>query len=137
MKSIDREPEVWRRLARSALTIYGLTGARLRPLRGLKLRGVFQVDAWERGARTRFVLRIHGPDENQTQLRSVLDWLVALRRDTDLGVPEPVAAPDGAFLVEIPDPLDGNDQPGRSTCEPCGSCRTASSISPPSSPSAL
>jgi Ser/Thr protein kinase RdoA (MazF antagonist) len=89
-------------MAHVALGAYGLSGARVRPLRGLELRGVFRVDAWERGVPARFVLRLHGPGEDTLKLRSVLDWLVALRRDTDLGVPEPVAARGGALLVEVP-----------------------------------
>ncbi len=55
----------WRRLAESVLAAYGLTAARITPLRGLKLQGVFQIDAREQGARARFVLRVHGPGEDR------------------------------------------------------------------------
>jgi Ser/Thr protein kinase RdoA (MazF antagonist) len=97
------EAKTWRRIAERALPAYGLTEARLRPLQGLKHRGVYRVDAMERGAPSRFVLRIHAPDDNRQDLRSVLDWLVALRRDTGLGVPEPVPTLDGKLLVDIAD----------------------------------
>ena len=99
------DPPNWRRIARRALDPYGLTGARLRPLRGLKARGVFRVDALgthNRHTSSRYVLRIHGPEDNRQQLRSVLLWLAALRTDTDLGVPEPVPTTDGELLSEVP-----------------------------------
>lgn len=37
-----------------------------------------------------YVLRIHNPNGHIVpQIRSELQWLMALRQDTDLGVPEP------------------------------------------------
>ncbi|MBZ0276090.1 MAG: phosphotransferase, partial [Anaerolineae bacterium] len=42
-------------------------------------------------------------------IQSELVWLAALRRDTPLGVPEPITAPDGNSVVFIP--VDGLDAP--------------------------
>lgn len=84
-----------RGVAGIALARYGLAGARLRLLahRGTTL---FQVDAPD----GRFVLRVYrAGGSSDAHIRSELAWLGALRRDTDLTVPEPVAARDGALLI--------------------------------------
>ena len=88
-----------RRLGRTALASYGLEDARLTLLR-FENNTTFRVDA----SRGRYLLRInrpqvHGPDT----ISSELAWLSALRRDTDLGVPEPVAALDGSLVVIVND----------------------------------
>jgi Ser/Thr protein kinase RdoA (MazF antagonist) len=63
----------------------------------------FRVD--ERGD-DRFVLRIHRvtgspfhPPRTPAEIRSEILWLAALRRDTDLSVPEPIAALDGSLVI--------------------------------------
>jgi Ser/Thr protein kinase RdoA (MazF antagonist) len=51
------------------------------------------------------VLRIHRPQVHTAQtIESELAWLRALRRDTGLGVPEPVRSRDGSFVVVARDP---------------------------------
>lgn len=49
-----------------------------------------------------YVLRIHRPGNHSLALiRSELLWLSALRRDTDLVVPEPVPSKDGSLLTVV------------------------------------
>jgi Ser/Thr protein kinase RdoA (MazF antagonist) len=88
-----------RRLGRTALASYGLENARVTLLR-FEHNTTFRVDA----STGRYLLRInrpqvHGPDT----IGSEMAWLTALRRDTDLGVPEPVAARDGSLVVVVSD----------------------------------
>jgi len=53
---------------------------------------------------TKFVLRLYGPvAPNPAMIRSELLWLAAIRRDTDLVVPEPVSAQDGSLLTQVSD----------------------------------
>ena len=84
------------RLARGALAAYGVSAARLTPLRH-EHNTAFRVDAAD-GAR--YALRLHRPGQHTAgAIGSELRWLSALRRDTALGVPEPVPARDGALLT--------------------------------------
>ena len=56
-----------------------------------------------------YALRLRPPGWHRTQpMAEELHWLLALRRDTDLIVPEPVPACDGTFIQAISDP----DTPG-------------------------
>ena len=96
------------RLARGALDGYGLSGARVSPL----LHGrnaVFRVESFETqaqrpgtaGRAQRYMLRVHGPGTGEAaEIRSELLWLQALRRDTDLSVPEPVPTLEGDLVCE-------------------------------------
>ena len=47
----------------------------------------------------RFVLRIQGPRRRPEEVRSEAQWLAALRRDTPLGVPEPVRTQSGELVT--------------------------------------
>lgn len=88
-----------RRLAQRALARYGIAAQRLTPLRH-EHNTTWRVDA---GA-DRYVLRIHRPHTHtQAAIASELAWLAALRRDTTLGVPQPVAALDGSLVVQVAD----------------------------------
>ncbi len=52
----------------------------------------------------RYLLRIHRPGyQTPSAVESELSWLVALRSDLDLHVPEPVRAPDGRPVVIVDD----------------------------------
>ena len=52
-----------------------------------------------------YALRLRPPGWHSTQsIAEELHWLLALRRDTDLVVPEPVPACDGTLIQEISDP---------------------------------
>lgn len=87
-----------RRLAEVALAAYGLAEARYRLVK-YEDNAVYQVTG-VRGER--FVLRLTvTDDESQTALLSWLHWLLALRRDTALVVPEPIPAADGALVIPI------------------------------------
>ena len=120
-------------MARLALRGFDVEVARLRVLAN-HFNTIFRVDAV---GGERFVLRINRPGGSDlTDIRSELAWLQALRRDTELAVPEPVAARDGTLVrtVEapgVPEPrhcvlfrwLDGRDiyrRPSRQTVEQLG-----------------
>ncbi len=85
-----------RRLAWSALESYGLPVYSLTPLRH-EANTTFRLTA---GNGSRYVLRIHPPGSRTVEaIRSEMLWLAALRRDTDLQVPEPNPTRDGSLLV--------------------------------------
>ena len=90
-----------RRMGRTALDRYpgDLGGARLVLLRH-EQNATFRVDRGER-----YVLRINRPGlQSEATVESEMAWLAALRRDTDLVVPEPVATRDGSLVVTVADP---------------------------------
>ena len=59
----------------------------------------FQIDTQGQGS---FTLRIHRPGyQSQPSIESELAWLAALRRDTGLPIPEPVAGLDGEALQSV------------------------------------
>ena len=75
-------------------------GARLVLLRH-EQNATFRVD----GDGARYVLRINRPGlQSEATVESEMAWLAALRRDTDLVVPEPVATRDGSLVVTVADP---------------------------------
>lgn len=88
------------RLAHSALAHYAVPEPRLIRLRH-ETNTTFRVLAADR---QQYVLRIHNPQGHTVaQIRSELQWLMALRQDTDLGVPEPVLTQNdiaGTFTQE-------------------------------------
>lgn len=89
-----------RRLGRTALARYGFEDARLTVQR-YEHNTTFRVDARDGPYLLRINrLRVHTPDT----IGSEMAWLIALRRDTELRVPEPVAARDGSFVVVACDP---------------------------------
>jgi Ser/Thr protein kinase RdoA (MazF antagonist) len=52
----------------------------------------------------RYMLRLNRPHVHTSDaVASEMVWLSALRRDTDLAVPEPVRADDGSFVVSVSD----------------------------------
>jgi Ser/Thr protein kinase RdoA (MazF antagonist) len=84
------------RMADLALPAFGVRAVRLVPL-GHEENTTYRVDAADG---SRYVLQIQRPGKNTVeQVRSELQWLAALRRDTDLGVPEPVATQEGDLLL--------------------------------------
>jgi len=99
-----------RRLATTALAAYPFTLARVVRL-AQGWNATFRVDGVD-GAR--YALRIHRPDGPTTAMvRSELMWLAAIRRDTDLVVPEPVPTNDGDLVTVVADP----DIPEPRTCD--------------------
>jgi len=81
------------------LSAYGIEGPVLRQLTEAS-NIIFRVETPYAG---NYVLRItapkscHGPAE----IRSEIAWLRALVRDTDLGIPEPIARRDGEYVSEV------------------------------------
>lgn len=100
--SMSRRGQVGRlrALARRALRDFGIDARSLAVLRH-EHNTTFRVDA-DGGP---YVLRINRPGvHSAATIASEAAWLTALRRDTDLGVPEPVLAPGGRLVVEAAAP---------------------------------
>lgn len=89
----------YERLARKALAAYAMEDARVAPLPGRE-NTVYQV----REAGEQFALRICDPERDRKALMRELLWLMALRRDTELIVPEPLMAMDGEILRTVAAP---------------------------------
>ncbi|GCE23727.1 phosphotransferase enzyme family protein [Dictyobacter kobayashii] len=99
-------------LAEAALTQYDIGSARLTMLSHGK-HAVFRVTTYSRPGQQavesatraedgRFALHLCQKDGFDRALwNSELQWLAALKRDTDLLVPEPVATRDGALMQEV------------------------------------
>ena len=101
MSSFDQLPDAERieryeRLARKALTAYGLEDAELRFL-GQSANIVFRVQADD----GRWALRMCRPGRDHKILMRELLWLVALCRDTKLAVPEPVIMRSGDLFRSV------------------------------------
>ena len=109
------------RLAKAVLIDYGLENSRVKLIKHAT-NTTFQIDTLEeskgkkrnnRNVENRYLLRIHGPGyQTATSIASELEWLKALRRDTDLAVPEPVSTLGGEQLTEASLP----DVPGPRIC---------------------
>ena len=96
-ESLSRRAQLLRlrRLGRTGLAAFGGEEARLTLVRH-EANTTFRVET--RGGR--FPLRINRPNVHTAQtIESEMAWLTALRRETDLGVPEPVCSRDGSFVV--------------------------------------
>ena len=94
-----------RRLAIKALTAYDIPESHLTALHH-ESNSTFRVDTADG---KRYVLRIHYPLRTTETIQSELMWLAALRRETELLVPEPIPTRDGHLLTvttveEIPEP---------------------------------
>ena len=62
----------------------------------------FRIDATGQGG---FMLRVHRTGyQSRASIESELAWLMALRRDTDLSIPEPVPGRDGHLLQSFDTP---------------------------------
>ena len=101
MHSFDQLPESekverFERFARKALIAYGLEDAELRLL-GQSVNVVFRVQTDD----GRWALRICSAGRDHKILLRELLWLVALCRDTDLSVPEPVIMRSGDLLRSV------------------------------------
>ena len=83
------------RLARKALSTYGLDEARLTYL-GESSHVTFEVTTGDPSRH--YALRICGSDQDPNALQREILWLTTLRRDTDLAVPEPILTMDGRLV---------------------------------------
>ena len=110
-----------RQLASVALAEYGMVNASLRLLRqaGNTLFRVRTDDMPDTGASNdlfeegQYLLRVHQPGYQETEaIELELAWLIAMRREADLPVPEPVATLGGRWLI----PVSNNAVPGARDC---------------------
>lgn len=85
-----------RSIARQALERYPIAVARLTPLSG-GFNATYRIDD---DAGRRYAMRVQRPDgPTPDMIRAEMTWLKALRRDTSLGVPEPIATRDGDLVA--------------------------------------
>ncbi len=85
-----------RQLALNALADYDLPVVRFRLITN-SFNGIFRLDT---ATGEKFILRVCLPDERRlAEIQSEMAWLAALRRDTDLAVPEPVLTRSGALVT--------------------------------------
>jgi Ser/Thr protein kinase RdoA (MazF antagonist) len=96
-----------RALALEALQHYDLEAVRVRLVTN-DFNGIFRVDT---AAGRKYILRVALPEggHHLANLRAEMAWLAALRRDTDLSVPCPLAARNGELVVQaeskgVPEP---------------------------------
>lgn len=86
-----------RKLAEAALVPYHLDNVGLTLINPIE-NTTYRVDA---ASDQRYCLRIHRPGSDVATIRSELLWLAAIRRDTNLVVPDPVVARDGSLVTII------------------------------------
>jgi len=85
-----------RQLGLAALAAYAVPDPRLIPLRH-EANTTFRVLAADG---QQYVLRIHRPEgHTPAAIGSEVRWLMALRRETKVAVPEPMLTPDGSLLT--------------------------------------
>jgi Ser/Thr protein kinase RdoA (MazF antagonist) len=85
-------------LAQRALAEYPLAVAQLTPLKH-EHNTTFRVTTVNG---QQYMLRIHRPGQHTPEaIQSELLWLAALRRDTDLAVPDPIPNRDGELLTQM------------------------------------
>jgi Ser/Thr protein kinase RdoA (MazF antagonist) len=95
--SLDEQRERLKQLAQAVLARYDLAHPVLTLIADLE-NTVYCVDT----AQGAFALRVCIPDKyDAPTIEAELDWLVALRRDTGLRVPEPATARDGRLLQTV------------------------------------
>src|SRR5919202_4623606 len=96
-----------RRIGAAALSRYNLQAARITFVQR-KTNAIFRITTLSRGE---FVLRVHPASQaTATVIEGELRWLEAIGQETDLRVPVPEPAEDGALVVtcedpEVPEPL--------------------------------
>lgn len=86
------------RLARKAVSGYGLESARVTYLGG-SANVMFEVATGD--VSRHYALRIGHPEQDSNGLQREILWLTALCRDTDLDVPEPILTMDGALVRRV------------------------------------
>jgi Ser/Thr protein kinase RdoA (MazF antagonist) len=103
MDRFDELPESERferyvRLAQKALSAYGLSRARVVHLGGT-MHATLDVTTGDPSRH--YILRVCPSDQSIDALERETLWLVALARDTDLVVPEPILAHDGHLIRKV------------------------------------
>jgi Ser/Thr protein kinase RdoA (MazF antagonist) len=95
---VEAQQRRLREVAHAALVVYSIGDARIRLLK-YEDNAVYRVSTPGDGRR---VLRITVSARDQRPaLLSEMGWLIALRRDTNLLVPEPHPAPDGSLVQAL------------------------------------
>ncbi len=93
-----------RDVALAALERYDLNVTRVRLVTN-DFNGIFRLDTHD-GQKS--ILRVCLPEGGHSlaEIRSEMMWLAALRRDTELGVPKPLATAEGELVttLEVPGP---------------------------------
>ncbi len=87
--------------AQAALTRYAPLGSARLTFQGDSENTTFRVYAEGSGAR--FLLRRHKPQQahhTEASVRSEMDWLAAIRADTDILAPGPIASLDSGWVTE-------------------------------------
>lgn len=104
--SYDEQVKRLEHLAKIALSWYSQNREHHITLLQHWLNTTFRVDVYARGGKAnggkveRYTLRIHRPGKLAAQaIWSELAWLQAIHRETNLVVPEPIAALDGSLVV--------------------------------------
>jgi Ser/Thr protein kinase RdoA (MazF antagonist) len=88
------------KLAMDVLPKYGLNVDNIRRI-SESVNTVFQMEI----DGLKYTLRIHPPNQrSSTEIQAEILWLLALRTDIGLGVPEPIPAKDGTYVQEVPFP---------------------------------
>lgn len=106
MLSYRQQVARMRHLAVRALGAYPLPDPELRFVAHGE-NTTFRVDATAPDGRDRFLLRVHRPArhgrhvDSAAAIGSELDWLMALRADTDLSVPEPFRTTEGKLTTAV------------------------------------
>lgn len=89
-----------RQMALIALERYDLDVKRIRLVTN-DFNGIFRVDVADG---RKYILRVCIPGDgghSLEEIRSEMMWLAALRRDTELGVPEPLTTREGALVTTV------------------------------------
>jgi Ser/Thr protein kinase RdoA (MazF antagonist) len=87
-----------KRMAEAALPAFGVEAARVVPLQHFG-NTTYRIEATDG---SRYVLRVQRPNLHSIEeVRSEVAWLAALRRDTNLSVPEPMPTADGDLLTVV------------------------------------
>ncbi len=106
LSSSQQQVARMRYLAVRALGAYPLSDPELRFVTHGE-NTTFRVDATAPDGRDRFLLRVHRPArhgrhvDSAAAIGSELDWLMALRADTDLSVPEPFRTIEGQLTTAV------------------------------------
>jgi Ser/Thr protein kinase RdoA (MazF antagonist) len=110
--SLNDEQRVERlhQLARLALRAYDFPEAKLTPLSFVN-NATFKVEtAFTQANASTYVLRIHRPQyRTSAHIRSELQYLQALKKNTQIVLPEPVPTREGELLTTVE--LEGIDEP--------------------------
>jgi len=91
----------YERLARKALAAYGLEEARLEFVSDTTK---IVCRAFDRPAKSAWALHIHPRGWDSRRILRSLHWLAALRRDTDIPVPEPILTRSGELVQSLSTP---------------------------------